>query len=86
MNHENAICYCIDRVEPNYGLFLREAPSIFYGEIPTGPLHWVERQTRLTASVVLTTDRLSWLEGPLSVRLLEPPRILPRVRNALCFR
>ena len=86
MNHENAICYCIDRVEPNYGLFLRAAPNIFYGEIPSGLLHWLERQTRLTVSVVLTTDHLSWLEGPLSVRLLELPRILPRVRNALYFR
>ena len=68
------------------GFFLRAAPSIFYGEIPTRLLHWVERRTRLTESVVLTTDRLFWLEGPLSVRLLEPPRILPRVRNALYFR
>ena len=86
MNHENAICYCIDRVEPNYGLFLRATPSIFYGEIPSGLLHWVERRTRLTVFVVLMTDHLSWLDGPLIVRLLEPPLILPRVRNALYFR
>ena len=49
--------------------FLRAAPSTIYGDIPAGLLHLVER-TRLTVSVVLTTDRLFWLEGPLSVRLL----------------
>ena len=60
MNHENAICYCINRVEPNYGLpfFLRAAPSITYGGIPSlglsGLLYLVERRTRLTVSVVLT--------------------------------
>ena len=26
MNHENAICYCINRVEPNYGLLFCEQP------------------------------------------------------------
>ena len=51
----------------------------------SGLLHLVEHRTRLTVSVVLTTDRLFWLEGPLSVRLLEPPHILPHVRNALYF-
>ena len=70
--------------------FLRAAPSTTYGGIPSsglsGLLHLVERRTRLTVSVVLTTDRLFWLEGPLSVRLLEPPHILPLVRNALYFR
>ena len=86
MNHENAICYCINKVEQNYGLFFRADPNIFYGEIPTGLLHWVKHRTRLTVSVVLTTGHLSWLEGPLSVWLLEPPHILPRVRNALYFR
>ena len=72
---------------------MREAPSTTYGGISIDPisglselLHLVERRTRLTVSVVLTTDRLFWLEGPLSVRLLEPPHVLPHVRNALYFR
>ena len=72
---------------------MREAPSTTYGGIFLDPisglsemLQLVVRRTRLTVSVVLTTEHLSWLEGPLSVRLLEPPRILPRVRNTLYFR
>ena len=36
VRNESAIYYCIDKVEPNYGLFLRAAPNIFYGEIPPG--------------------------------------------------
>ena len=70
--------------------FLRAAPGTTYGGIPNLGLSWllhpVERRTRLTVSVVLTADCLFWLEGPLSVRLLDPPHILPHVRNALYFR
>ena len=31
MNHENAICYCIDRVEPNYGFFCEQPLTSFMG-------------------------------------------------------
>ena len=94
MNHENAIYYCITRVEPNYGPFyMQAAPSTTYEGIVIDPssglsglLHLVERRTHLMVYVVLMTDRLFWLERPFSVRLLETPHILPHVRNALYFR
>ena len=66
MNHENAIYYCINRVKPNYRPFyMRAAPSTTYGGISidpssglSGPLQLVVRRTRLTVSVVLTTDHV----------------------------
>ena len=72
---------------------MRAVPTATYGGISivpssglSGLLQLVVRQTRLTVSVVLTTDHLFWLERPLSVRLLELPHILLLVRNALYFR
>ena len=74
MNHKNVIYYYINKVKPNYGplIFLRVAPSTTYGgisiDLNSGSfelLHLVGRRTRLTVSIVLTTDRYSGWRGRL---------------------
>ena len=71
MNHENAICYCINRVEPNYGLFIFCEQPLAPPGIPinlssglSGLLQRVVRRTRPTVSLVLMTDHLFGLGRP----------------------
>ena len=90
MKYQNSREVKLSRAGPDY---TREAPGTAYEGKSIKPILGISKllqlvmcRTRLAVSAVLTTDHLFWLERLFSVRLLEPPHILPHIRNALCFR
>ena len=85
MNYQNSREVKLSRAGPDY---TREAPGIVYEGLIIKPISCIYDGTPDSFDYVHGLDDLPffWLVRPPSVRLLEPPRPLPYVKDSWYFR